>query len=110
MTKLLDHLQFSDSFRKLTGMATVIQEIEKPGNDKLEVKIPLLNLLLRISSDQRNYSDLKVYGIVEMLLNNLEHREYMIVTTVINILGQLSFDDDLSSRIMQKGLCKNNKL
>lgn len=32
-------------------MATVIQEIEKPGNDKIEVKIPLLNLLLRISSD-----------------------------------------------------------
>ncbi|CAD8137081.1 unnamed protein product [Paramecium octaurelia] len=106
ITKLLDCYQFSENFRKLTGMATVIQEIEKKDNDKLEVKIPLLNLLMRISSDSKNYTDLKLYGIVEILLQNLDHQEYMIVTTVINIFGQLSFDDELSSRIAQKGLQK----
>ncbi|CAK88283.1 unnamed protein product (macronuclear) [Paramecium tetraurelia] len=107
ITKLLDCYPFSENFRKLTGMATVIQEIEKKDNDKLEVKIPLLNLLMRISSDSKNYPDLKLYGIVEILLQNLDHQEYMIVTTVINIFGQLSFDDELSSRIAQKGLCIN---
>ena len=47
-------------------MATVIQEIEKKDNDKLELKIPLLNLLMRRSSDSKNYTDLKVilYNII----------------------------------------------
>lgn len=34
--------------------------IAKSKHEKLEIKIPLLNLMLKASSDPKNYSDLKV--------------------------------------------------
>lgn len=104
LTMLLGCENFSENFRRIHGVSTLIAELKR-NQANLMMKIALLNCIQKLLAKAECVYDFKVQGVLSVLEAMLSTSgNFIEVSLIIDISSLLVFDDDLNLKFVDTGL------